>query len=112
MIAAAFEAEEESKEGDQLPKAERKFLGSGVSLPITVLANNDAPNGPATIDLDIALSDHWLGWSILGEPDDPHYRNNSGESLQREHFPLDSPEGPSSMLSGTASRLLLGEGEA
>ena len=49
----------------------RVLLGSTCSAPITVLANNDAPLGPAIIDLDMALADSWEGMSHPHAPGIP-----------------------------------------
>ena len=37
-------------------------IGSAVSAPIRVLANNDAPNGAAYINMPVPLTDGWEGW--------------------------------------------------
>ena len=37
-------------------------IGSAVSAPIRVLANNDAPNGAAYINMPVPLPDGWEGW--------------------------------------------------
>jgi hypothetical protein len=39
-------------------------IGSAVSAPIRVLANNDAPNGAAFIKLQVPLEENWEGWKI------------------------------------------------
>ena len=39
-----------------------KKIGSAVSAPIRVLANNDAPNGAAFIQMPIPLNQDWEGW--------------------------------------------------
>ena len=41
---------------------DRKPLGTSMSPPILVLANNDAPDGPAVIDVNLSLDDEWTGW--------------------------------------------------
>ena len=93
LIAAAYDTD-------------RKLLGSCCSLPINVLANNDAPNGPAFIDLNLPLEDSWEGWSSAAGAklsDEQQLRDNSAESLQREHFPggaLESREPSSSFHAG------------
>ena len=40
----------------------RELLGSGVSGPIRVLANNDVPKGAAAMKVRCALSDTWSAW--------------------------------------------------
>ena len=37
-------------------------IGSAVSAPIRVLANNDAPNGTAYFNMPVPLTDGWEGW--------------------------------------------------
>ena len=62
-----------------------------------MLANNDAPNGPACINLDLAISDSWEGWpsaEMDSEYGDVHQRNLSTDSIQQDHYRLDSA-GPS-----------------
>ena len=40
------------------------LLGTAVSAPISVLANNDAPFGPAVIHLHLTLNHAWEGWGV------------------------------------------------
>ena len=71
-----------------------------------MLANNDAPNGPAFIDLNLPLKDSWEGWSSAAGAklsDEQQLRDTSTESLQREHYPgapLESGEPSSSFHAG------------
>jgi hypothetical protein len=54
-----------------------EFLGSGVSGPIRVLANNDVPKGAAAMRVRCALSSTWKGWDA---------NTNENEDELREHF--------------------------
>lgn len=83
---------------------DRICLATCCSAPILVLANNDAPNGPACIELDLAINDNWEGWpkaEMESEFTDALTRNLSTESMQHEHYRLDSigPAGLTSLLS-------------
>lgn len=51
LIAAAYSEED-------------TLLGTAMSLPINVLANNDAPHGPATIEMNLPLAAIWSGWDM------------------------------------------------
>jgi len=44
------------------------LLGSSVSPPIRVLANNDVPTGAAFIGLTLPLRSDWAGWSAASTP--------------------------------------------
>lgn len=47
-----------------------KLLGSAVSGPIRVLANNDVPKGAAAMKVRCGLDDSWVGWSESVEKDE------------------------------------------
>ena len=47
-----------------------KLLGSAVSGPIRVLANNDVPKGAAAMKVRCGLDDSWVGWSDSVETDE------------------------------------------
>ncbi len=47
-----------------------KLLGSAVSGPIRVLANNDVPKGAAAMKVRCGLDDSWVGWSDSVEADE------------------------------------------
>lgn len=47
--------------------AGHRLLGSGVSPPIRVLANNDVPTGAARIPLEAQLPSDWEGWAAEEE---------------------------------------------
>ncbi len=79
---------------------DRNCLSTCCSAPILVLANNDAPNGPACINLDLAISDSWEGWpkaEMDSEFGEVHPRNLSTDSIQQDHYRLESA-GPSGQL--------------
>ena len=76
-------------------------IGSAVSAPIRVLANNDAPNGAAFIKLQVPLEEEWEGWSSSRQyvpsdpeddvdapttPDNNTSNNNLKEALLRPRF--------------------------
>jgi hypothetical protein len=75
---------------------ERSCLSTCCSAPINVLANNDAPNGPAFIDLDLPISDSWEGWcqADLDLDFEVHPRNDSVNSipLTVDGFRMDSTD--------------------
>lgn len=48
---------------------DRNCLFNCCSDPILVLADDDAPNGPACIKLDLAIADSWEGWSRVESAD-------------------------------------------
>ena len=76
---------------------ERNCLSTCCSAPILVLANNDAPNGPACINLDMAISDSWEGWpkaEMDADYGDMHTCNLSTDTVQQNHYRMDSA-GPS-----------------
>lgn len=76
---------------------DRNCLSTCCSAPILVLANNDAPNGPACINLDLAIADSWEGWpkaEMDGDFGLQHPRNMSTDSAQQDHYRLESA-GPS-----------------
>lgn len=52
-----------------------KLLGSGVSGPIRVLANNDVPQGAAAMKVRCGLNDSWVGWNDAVEKDEEKLRD-------------------------------------
>ena len=61
---------------------ERNLLGTSLSSPIRVLANNDVPKGAARIEFDCSLSAGWAGWSTKPterlQPKLPHLKRQAG----------------------------------
>ena len=80
---------------------DRNCLSTCCSAPISVLSNNDAPHGPASIQLELAISDGWVGWpeaekdrlSVEEQPWDP-----SSDSEKQSDDCIDDA-GPSSKSS-------------
>jgi len=73
-----------------------KKIGSAVSAPIRVLANNDAPNGAAYINMPIPLTENWEGW-----------RSPLAERLRRSldaAAVLEGPQTPDSNAAAAAER--------
>jgi len=52
----------------------KEFLGSGVSGPIRVLANNDVPKGAAAMRVQCELSSAWQGWNNVKEKHEDELR--------------------------------------
>lgn len=55
-------------------KETNEFVGSGVSGPIRVLANNDVPKGAAAMRVKCGLSDSWNGWKETAEKSEDDLR--------------------------------------
>ena len=60
-------------------------LGSAISLPINVLANNGAPDGPATIDLNMDITSSWEGWAIPEPSPSPPIAYEQPSSRHHSH---------------------------
>lgn len=63
----------------------QQLLGSGVSGPIRVLANNDVPKGAAAMRVRCGLSESWTGWE---------QNAMKNEEELREHFKAMCPPPP------------------